>query len=135
MPARFTMHLPRAREAIGAALGAFLVAAADAYRSALLTKYGEHGGGYTTGQYATGATVQSITASEPYVSDSGGRAIAVFTDDKVAVYWTLGFQHAGANGQYHRVDFWTPAMLDSSADMLARGTAAARAAFQASGSS
>jgi hypothetical protein len=133
MPVRFTMHLPRARTAIRAGVDAFLRAAADAYRSALLTKYGEHRGGYTSGEYATGATVQSIQASEPYAADSGGRAIAVFTDDVVAVYWTLGFQHAGANGQYHRVDHWSPAMLDSADDQFTRGAKAAREAFDASG--
>jgi hypothetical protein len=128
------MHLPRAQQAIGAALDAFLVAAADAYRSELLTKYGQHKGGYITGAYATGATVQSIETSEPYATDSGARAISVFTDDLVAVYWTLGFQHAGQNGRYHRVDLWTPAMLDSAAEAYTRGAAAARAAFDASAS-
>jgi hypothetical protein len=133
MPVRFSMNLPRAQHAIGAAADAFLTAAADAYRSALLTRYGEHGGGYYTGEYATGATVSSIQASAPYPSDSGGRAIAVYTDDKTAVYWTLGFQHAGEHGQYHRVDHWTPAMVDSAAEQFSRGAAAARAAFDASG--
>jgi hypothetical protein len=136
MPVRFTMNLPRAQRAIRAGADAFLGAAAEAYRSAVLTRYGHHGGGYTTGDHvnADDSTVQSIRASEPYANDAGGRAIAVFTDKVTAVYWTLGFQHAGANGQYHRVDHWTPAMLDSAAEQMSRGAAAARAAFNASAS-
>jgi hypothetical protein len=87
-------------------------------------------GGYTTGDFVTGASVNHVTIGQVFYEDRGW-AIKVGTDLLYNLYWEVGFTPArgvfspgiGRNTQgpimFQRVEKWRPAFVDSRMEIRA----------------
>jgi hypothetical protein len=66
-------------------------------------------GGYTSGNFATGTVVGSVTASKPGI-EGNTPTIRIGTNREYALYWELGHNNAWSR-RYERKEVWKPAML------------------------
>ncbi len=74
-------------------------------------------GGYTSGDFVTGLSVNSVAHSEPE-RDTAGWAIRVGTNLKYNLYWEIGHRSAFLR-KFVRVEKWRPAFFDSREPMRA----------------
>jgi hypothetical protein len=66
-------------------------------------------GGYKSGNFVTGAVVNSVTASNPGI-EGNVPTIRIGTNRDYALYWELGHNNAWTR-RYERKEVWKPAML------------------------
>jgi hypothetical protein len=90
-------------------------------------------GGYTTGDFVTGASVNHVTIGQVFY-EGRGWAIKVGTDLLYNLYWEVGFTPArgvyspgiGRNTQgpimFQRVEKWRPALVDNREEIRAAYT-------------
>lgn len=90
------------------AIQAGLIAAAEVLKNAVKKNLR---GGYTSGDFATGRSMNSVTRSEPE-RGFGGFFIRVGTNLLYNLYWELGHRNVFLR-QFVRVEKWRPALLDS----------------------
>lgn len=64
-------------------------------------------GGYTSGDFVTGATVNHVTRTAPRVEPGGEVSIGVGTNLPYNLYWELGF-HSIFTRRFERVELWVP---------------------------
>jgi len=96
------------------ALDAGLIGAGYVYRNEVMRGLA---GGYTTGAFVTGRVMNSVTISDPYDGDNGGRAISVGTDVDYAAFWEQGHMNLFTR-QFERVEIWGPALDSSGPEMM-----------------
>jgi hypothetical protein len=108
MAAQWISHLDEFRRRHERAVDAGLVAAAYVLTNAVKQQLR---GGYTSGDFVTGRSVNAVTRSEPTIIN-GVRVIRVGTNLLYNLYWELGFTSAW-DGKYHRVEKWRPAFVES----------------------
>lgn len=68
-------------------------------------------GGYKSGDFVTGNSINAVTKSEPE-RDGDGWAISVGTNVLYNLFWELG-HHNTFTRKYERVEKWRPALMDS----------------------
>lgn len=85
-----------------------LLAAANVVRNTLIRALR---GGYTSGAFVTGTSINAITISDPMRS-AGGWEVAVGTNLLYPLFWELGHMNIYLR-RYVRVERWRPAALDS----------------------
>jgi hypothetical protein len=73
--------------------------------------------GYTSGDFVTGETINSIQATDPY-TEKGTRHIRVFTDLLRALYWELGHINLFTR-KYERQERWGPTLIRKDEDIFA----------------
>jgi hypothetical protein len=74
-------------------------------------------GGYTSGDFVTGAVLNSIQATDPY-TEAGTRHIKVYTDVPYALYWEMGHINAFTK-KYEREERWYPTLIRKDEDIMA----------------
>jgi hypothetical protein len=72
--------------------------------------------GYTSGDFVTGETLNSIQSTDPYTQE-GRRAISVYTDLKRALYWEYGHINAFTR-KYEREERWYPTLIRKDEDIF-----------------
>ena len=73
-------------------------------------------GGFTSGDFTSGASVAAVTHNEPFETPDG-LAILYGTSLLHNLYWTLGHRNAWTR-RFERVDKWTPHFYGSRDEML-----------------
>lgn len=68
-------------------------------------------GGYTSGDFVTGASINAVTISG-IVKESDGYSIAVGTNLLYNLYWELGHWNVFTRS-HQRVEKWRPALMDN----------------------
>ncbi len=68
-------------------------------------------GGYTSGAYFTGVSMNSVTRSDPMTED-GVRVIRVGGKPSYLLFWELGHQNLFTD-RYERQERWRPALAES----------------------
>lgn len=107
-PARWTSNLAAFRARHARAVDAGLINAAEKVKSAV--KRGLRGG-YTSGDFATGLSVNSVTRSNPE-DEFGVRTIRVGTGLLYNLFWELGHRNRWT-GKFERKEVWRPALEES----------------------
>lgn len=69
-------------------------------------------GGYTSGQFVTGNSINSITRSEPYKTSYAGWRIVIGTNVMYMLFWELGHINYWLV-DYVRVEHWRLTMIDT----------------------
>jgi len=108
----FKSNLPALRRAMDRAEEAGLYAAAQVGVNA--TKRGLRGG-YTSGDFVTGNSIDAVTIGDPFWT-AVGRAIRYGTNLLYNLYWELGHMNVWT-GKYERKEVWRPAMLENTEQM------------------
>lgn len=114
MTATWTSNAPAFKRDADAAERKALLAAAYVLKNAVKRALR---GGYTSGDFVTGLSVNSVTNSEPE-RDTTGWAIRVGTNLKYNLFWELGHRNAYLR-RFVRVEKWRPALMDSREPMRA----------------
>lgn len=91
-----------------------LVAAAEVFNGAVKAKLQR---GYTSGDFVTGATAASVSASEPF-QDADGWAIRVGSNEMLTLYWEMGHMNLFTR-KYERVEHWRSTMEEQGPAMNA----------------
>lgn len=74
-------------------------------------------GGYTSGAFVTGETINSVTRGTPF-REGMGWSIEVGTNLMRALFWEIGHNNL-FTGKYEREERWRPAFMDSRDAMAA----------------
>jgi hypothetical protein len=109
----WTSNIPAYIDALRAALPEGITDAGVHYQTELQAELHQ---GFTTGKFVTGELADSITIVP--VADDDDFTVTIGTDNPVAVYWELGFHHAGT-GQFERVQIWEPVFTREVDQMVA----------------
>jgi hypothetical protein len=128
--AEFTSRLDEIRAALVKGEEAGLIAGATVLINAV--KRGLRGG-FTSGQFTTGALLNSVTRSEPMLEDKV-RVIRVGTNlnnPPYPLFWELG-HHNIFTRRYERKEVWRPALMDNVDSVSAAFARAFRAALEQS---
>lgn len=102
--AKWTSNLPRFREAHAASVDAALRGAGMVVTNAVKVALR---GGYRSGAFVTGASIQAVQMSEP-TTEEGVRVIRVGTHLMYNLFWELGHYSAWTR-KYEREEKWRPA--------------------------
>lgn len=124
---RASSRVERLIAALQPAQDAGLRAAAYVYRNAVVAKLIK---GYTTGAFVTGTSANSVTITEPFASDNGGRAIRVGTNVLYDLYWELGHENLFTR-KYERVEYWGPSLAETADEQRSAFIASARPILEA----
>jgi hypothetical protein len=73
-------------------------------------------GGYTSGKYKTGVVWNSVRSERAAKDGQGVYTTRIGSNRDYALYWELGFTHAG-NGEFYRVEVWKPALVATRDEM------------------
>ncbi len=114
MTAKWTSNLSKFEGASNEGIRAGLIAAANVLVNQVKRNLK---GGYTSGDFVTGLSLNSVTKSEP-VRDGNEWSITVGTNLLYNLYWELG-HHNIFTRKYERVEKWRPALMDSKDAMSA----------------
>lgn len=110
----YQSNLSAVQEQMNRARDAGLVAAGEVYRTALKQNLR---GGYKTGFWVTGETLNSIKITVPY-DGADGRGVSVYTELMTALYWFAGHNNIFTR-KFERVDKWTQPMVDTAPEQVA----------------
>jgi hypothetical protein len=111
--AKWTSNTPAVLAALREGNRRGLLAAAMVYKNRVKR---DLAGGYTSGDFVTGTSVNHVTNTLPIVTPAGGR-IVVGTNLMYNLYWELG-HHNLFTGHYERVRIWVPALVEERLAML-----------------
>ena len=106
--AEFTSNLGAFLGATERQMQAGLIAAAELFLADIKD---ELKGGYTSGDFVTGANVNAVRRGSPEQGIDGWQ-IAVGSDVDYALYWEVG-HHNLFTRKYERVEKWVPTMLQN----------------------
>lgn len=110
----YQSNLPQVTQRMRQASNAGLLAAAAVVENRV--KDGLRGG-YTSGNFTTGASLAAVAHSEPAI-DANGAFILVGTSIFYAIFWELGFFSIFSR-KFERVEIWLPALHGTRTEQLA----------------
>lgn len=110
-------RLPEFTDALNEAVDAGLFAMGYLYANEVKRRTA---GGFTSGDFVTGAALNAITVTDPYTDDDGARAIQVYSDlePNYPLYWELG-HHNIFTRRFERVEIWRPVSVDLASQLQA----------------
>lgn len=104
----YKSNLPAVEAQMNRARDAALIAAAQVPLNAIKE---ELAGGYTSGDFVTGASLNAATRTDP-VTEDGVRVIRIGTNLLYNLFWEIGHLNL-FTGKFERKEIWVPKLLST----------------------
>jgi len=109
----YTSNRPAAERTLYRAQDAALIAVGVAYQNRMKRALT---GGYTSGDFVTGLSRNSVARTAPHDGPGGVRQVVVGTKLLYNLFWEVGHVNLFTR-RFERVEKWRPTLLDSRADL------------------